>query len=154
MLCGACSTTSAPAPETKVTIEPPAAATSAAGAQAAGGGLADAPAYSPPDEPWRKEQPKGAAAPEINLPKPHIFTLKNGLRVVLVEAHHVPVVSGRLLFFAGANRTKTPGLADMTASLLTEGTKSYDAIALANAIEDIGASLDAGASHDSAFVSF
>jgi zinc protease len=123
-------------------------------AGAAGGGLADAPAYSPPDEPWRKEQPKGGAAPEIKLPKPQTFTLKNGLRVVLVESHHIPVVSGRLLLFAGADRTKQPGLADLTAALLTEGTKSFDAIALADAVDEIGSSLDAGASHDAAFVSF
>jgi zinc protease len=153
MLCGACSTTSAPAPETKAPAQAPQPAATPAAAQA-GGGLADAPAYSAPDEPWRKEQPKGAASPEISLPKPQIFTLKNGLRVVLVETHHVPVVSGRLLVFAGANRTKTPGLADLTAALLTEGTKSFNSIALADAIEDIGASLDAGASHDAAFVSF
>ena len=138
MLCGACSTTHAPAPETKVSMEAPQ-PTATPAAQAAGGGLADAPTYTPPDEPWRKEQPKGGAAPEINLPKPQIFTLKNGLRVVLVESHHIPVVSARLLLFAGADRTKTPGLADLTASLLTEGTKSFDSIALANAIEDIGA---------------
>src|SRR5262249_11250292 len=138
----------------KTPAGPRPAARPAPAAQAAGGALADAPAYSPPDEPWRKEQPKGAVAPEINLPKPQIFTLKNGLRVVLVESHHIPVVSGRLLLFAGANRSKTPGLADLTAALLTEGTKSFDAIALSNVLEAMGAAPDAGASHDAAFVSF
>ena len=153
MLFAACETTHTPAPQTKVEPAPQPMATPAAAAQAAGG-LSDAPAYSPPDEPWRKEQPKGGSAPEINLPKPQTFTLKNGLRVVLVESHHIPVVSARLLLFAGADRAKQPGLADLTAALLTEGTKSFDSIALADAIDEIGSSVDAGASHDAAFVSF
>jgi len=113
------------------------------------------PAAEPPNEPWRKEQPAGAPAPEVKLPKAQVARLKNGLEVILVETHHLPVVSAELVVFAGAERSgaREPGLAGLVAALLTEGTKKHDALALADAIDQIGAELGAGASHDAVGIS-
>ena len=150
-------TTPPPAAPAVPSTAAPAAATAAtaSAAQAASAAEVAAPPYHPPDEPWRKEQPRGGPPPEIKLPKAQVARLKNGLEVILVETHHVPVVSAHLVVFAGAERTgaKQAGLAALTASLLTEGTAQHDAIALADAIDAIGAELTSNADYDGANIS-
>src|SRR5215831_18835276 len=113
------------------------------------------PPYQPPNEPWRKEQPRGGPLPEIKLPKAQIGKLKNGLEVILVETHHLPVVSAQLVVFAGAERVKPAqaGLPALVAALLTEGTEKHDSIALSDAVDAIGAELNANANYDGSFVS-
>jgi zinc protease len=106
-------------------------------------------------DPWRKDQPKGGPAPEVTLPKPKQAKLANGLPVLLVENHDLPLVEAYLMLYAGAERTPSAqaGLADLTASLLDEGTAKHDALALADALEDVGARLSTSASHDAAYIS-
>jgi zinc protease len=41
-------------------------------------------------------QPKPGPAPTINLGKPQIFELPNGLKVLVVENHKLPRVSAKL----------------------------------------------------------
>jgi zinc protease len=82
---------------------------------------------------WRATAPKPGPQPKLTLPKPTVFTLGNGLTVYLVERHELPIVSAQLLTLAGnaENPAGQPGLAGMTAALLTEGTakRSADEIA-------------------------
>lgn len=106
-------------------------------------------------ETWRKDQPKGGNPPEIKLPKAKQAKLKNGLPVILVESHEVPLVESFLMVYAGSERTAASqaGLADLTADLVDEGTSKHDALALADALESIGARLNSGANPDVATVS-
>ncbi len=99
--------------------------------------------------------PPPAAPREVHLPKPVEKTLKNGLRVIVVEKHDVPIVSARLLIKTGAEAdpANLGGLADMTASLLTKGTKTRSAVQIARGVEALGATLDSGAAWDNSFVS-
>lgn len=92
---------------------------------------------------------------EVNLPKPAEKTLTNGLRVIVVPKHDVPLVSTRLLIKTGAEAdpANLGGLADMTASLLSKGTKTRNAVQIARGVEALGASLDTGAAWDNSFVS-
>jgi zinc protease len=92
---------------------------------------------------------------EVNLPKPAEKTLKNGLRVIVVPKHEVPIISTRLLVKTGAEAdpANLGGLADMTASLLSKGTKTRNAVQIARGVEALGASLDTGAAWDNSFVS-
>lgn len=76
--------------------------------------------------------------------------LSNGLQLILVENHELPIVSLSLAFPAGS-RYDPPGmegLADLTAELLTKGTKTRTADQIAAQIEGVGASLAASAGAD------
>ena len=41
----------------------------------------------------RSVRPKPGPAPKVNLGKPQVFTLPNGLKVLVVEDHKLPRVS-------------------------------------------------------------
>lgn len=92
-----------------------------------------------------------AAGPEGSLATPAIadFRLSNGLRVLVAPTTGVPLVSARLSFDAGTrNDGAKPGLATMTAGLLTQGTATRTAPQIAAEIEGLGANVGAGAGVD------
>lgn len=78
------------------------------------------------------------------------FRLDNGLRVLVAPTDGVPLVSARLSFDAGSSDDPTgkAGIAAMTAALLTQGTKTKTAPEIATQIEQLGASIGAGAGVD------
>ena len=104
---------------------------------------------------WRATPPKPGPAPTLVLPKPSVFTLANGLTVYLVERHELPVVSIELLTLAGTgeNPADEPGLAGITAALLTEGTEKRSAEEIANEAALLGTSLSSSSDADSARLS-
>lgn len=92
-----------------------------------------------------------AAGPEVGLATPAIadFRLSNGLRILVAPTTGVPLVSARLSFDAGSrNDGSKPGLAQMTAGLLTQGTTTRTAPQIAAQIEGLGANVGAGAGVD------
>jgi zinc protease len=104
-----------------------------------------------PGGPVAQETPPPPAAPRsVNIPKPEETTLKNGLRVIVIEDHDVPLVSTQLLVKNGGeiDPPQLSGLADMTASLLTKGTKTRSAPEIAQQIEALGGAIDSGAGWD------
>ncbi len=104
---------------------------------------------------WRKTPPQPGKAREIVLPVPVEFKLANGLTVLLVEQHNLPVFTANLAVLRGSdsNPVDKPGLASFTASMLTEGTRTRTSLQLADDIAHIGASLNASSSVDASFVS-
>lgn len=98
----------------------------------------------------RSKLPEVGAAPELRLPKVQRATLSNGLKVVLGERHEIPVVRVRLLLNAGfaADQLATPGTANMTMSMLDEGTKTRNALQISEEAERLGAELRTRASLD------
>jgi zinc protease len=94
--------------------------------------------------------PPPAAPRQVQVPKPAEKTLANGLRVIVIEKKGVPLVAARMLIKNGGevDPASTPGLADMTASLLTKGTKTRSAEEIARGVEALGATLDTGAGWD------
>jgi zinc protease len=73
----------------------------------------------------RSKQPEPGVSPKIKLGKAETFTLKNGLKVIIVENHKLPRVSANLTidndpYFAG----EKAGLSSMMGSLLGRGTKN------------------------------
>jgi zinc protease len=101
---------------------------------------------------WRKDPPKAGPPPQLHLPVPKTFALKNGLKVYLVEEHTLPVISAALVDLAGGeeNPADKPGLAAFTARMLTEGTSSRNSVELADDVDSIGAQLLATATVDRA----
>ncbi|HKG97692.1 MAG TPA: pitrilysin family protein, partial [Pyrinomonadaceae bacterium] len=87
------------------------------------------------------------------FPKPVEQTLPNGLRVIVIERRETPLIAAQLLIKNGSevDPPEVPGLADMTANLLTKGTQTRDATRIAQEIESLGGSLDSGARWDSSF---
>ena len=94
--------------------------------------------------------PPPAPPRSVEFPKPVEQTLANGLRVIVIERSDTPLVSAQLIIKNGGevDPPELPGLADMTANLLTKGTQSRDATQIAEAVEALGGSLESGARWD------
>src|SRR5271168_1150202 len=95
--------------------------------------------------------------PSAGAPKPFLFpqaaskTLPNGLRVFVVTDSSEPAVAVRLVILsAGSIKDPAgmPGVAQMTATMLTQGTEKRSAREIAEAIDFVGGSLDASAGKD------
>ena len=94
--------------------------------------------------------PPPAAPRSPTFPAPVEQTLKNGLRVVVVERANTPLATALLMVKQGgeADPANLAGLADMTASLLTKGTKTRNAPQIVEQIEALGGSISSGARWD------
>jgi zinc protease len=108
-----------------------------------------------PDAPYRQQAP--AAGPETPFRPPpwKRFKLKNGLDVFLVEFHDLPLVDFNLVVKTGgaANPADKAGLADLTAKMLDEGTKTRSALEIADQVAALGATLATGGTWDASNVS-
>jgi zinc protease len=91
---------------------------------------------------------------KVSFPTYQTRKLPNGLTVYALEYHEQPVVSVRLVIGAGAvnDPVDLPGVAAMTADLLTEGTKTRSATEIAKTIDQVGASLGSSADMESTIV--
>jgi zinc protease len=100
--------------------------------------------------------PKGGPNPKFALPQIEKTKLSNGLEVWMVEHKELPIVAMNLVMKSGQgnepdNRT---GLANMTASLLDDGTKTRSAVDITNQLQAIGVQgINAGSGWDSTNVS-
>jgi zinc protease len=108
-----------------------------------------------PDETWRANAPKPGAAPKFTLPVPEQAKLANGLTILLVERHNLPLVSATLYTMSGSelNPLDEPGLSSFVADMLSEGTTNRSALKFAEDADQIGASIAAGAGYSSGTVS-
>jgi len=108
-----------------------------------------------PPEPDRSRVPPLGPPPALALPPQVRFTLPNGLRVRLVEYRRLPVVALHLVVDAGAvhDPPDRPGLASLTAAMLTEGTAGRSATRISDELGAIGAHLGGGAGYDAAQLS-
>lgn len=103
-----------------------------------------APAPTPePDEPIAEAPPREypdppppSAPKPVNFPGVETFKLANGLTVYVVENHEVPLVSIQLVIRAGEMDAKL--VADTTAKMLGEGTKTRSKAKVDEAIEFVG----------------
>lgn len=105
-------------------------------------------------QPDRTKPPAPGPTPALTLPAPQKFTLANGLRVWLLEQHEVPLVQANLVVLSGAS-ADVPGqfgAAAMTAAMLDEGAAGKAALAIADEVEFLGATLSTSASFDASAV--
>ena len=107
------------------------------------------------DAPWRATRPPAKTGLSVSLPAPASFSLPNGLTVVYQVRPGLPVGAASLVLKTGsdANPPGRSGLANFTAALLDQGTATRNAGAIADALAQIGASLEAASSKDSMSVS-
>ncbi len=94
-----------------------------------------------------------ATAQEIKLPPIEKTTLDNGLKVIIIEHHELPLVAFRLVLKSGSvcDPSGKAGLANLTAGLLRKGTKTRNATQIAEEIDFVGGNLGAGAGLDATF---
>ena len=102
----------------------------------------------------RTRPPRPGPVRELMLPPVERLTLSNGVGVLLVGMHEAPVVEVILAVRAGAivDPAGREGTAAMTADMLDEGAAGKDALALADAVDFLGATLGAGSTWDAATV--
>jgi zinc protease len=114
--------------------------------------LAGAALAAPAD---RSKPPASGPVKPLKLPPVQRLALANGLPVLLVESHEVPVASVVLVVRTGAasDPLEKPGLASLTANMLDEGAGGKDSLALDDALSFLGADLGTGSSWDSSTVS-
>ncbi|HEX8253062.1 MAG TPA: pitrilysin family protein [Thermoanaerobaculia bacterium] len=94
--------------------------------------------------------PAPAAPRQAKVPQAVERTLDNGLRVIVVPKHDNPLVASRLMIKAGAasDPRGKAGVAELTATVLTQGTATRTAEQIARGVEALGATLAAGAEWD------
>jgi zinc protease len=90
----------------------------------------------------------------ISFPKYAAHDLANGLRVLIIEHHKLPIVSVRVLVKSGsAEDGDLPGLASLTGELLTKGTTTRSALQIAEEIDHVGGQLVSGSDWDATYTS-
>ncbi len=107
------------------------------------------------DDAHRASPPTPGATVKPVLPKPYERTLSNGMRLVLLENHDLPIATLHLVSPRGGSDDPKgrAGLAELTADVLTKGTPTRNATAIANTIEALGGSLSGDANRDGATLS-
>jgi zinc protease len=113
--------------------------------------VASVPVRITPDAPFREHPPAGDPDVVFVAPQIQAFSLKNGVHVLLVERHELPIVSARVVIEAGAGDLpkEAPGLLSFLGSMLEQGTEKKSALDISDAFEAIGAAHGAWVDWDS-----
>jgi zinc protease len=100
---------------------------------------------------WEQPPPPVADAPVLQPQALHRAELENGLRILVLEDHRLPRAAVTLTVRRGeaSLAASEAGLASFTAELMKRGAGERDALALASAVDELGATLDVGAGWDS-----
>jgi zinc protease len=115
--------------------------------------LAQQPQAQPDDKPLPGKVQRLNKAPvnseilKVTLPHPKETTLPNGLSILVLERHNLPIVSYVLWIKSGAltDPADLPGLASFTADMLRDGTTKRSSTQIASELDDLGATFNAGA---------
>lgn len=95
----------------------------------------------------RSIRPKAGPAPKINLGKYEMFTMPNGLKVIVVENHKVPKITYQLsLDIDPIIEGDQAGYVSFAGNLMRAGTATKTKAQIDEAIDYIGASLNTSAS--------
>ncbi|MBT3584915.1 MAG: insulinase family protein, partial [Halobacteriovoraceae bacterium] len=104
----------------------------------------------------KKGLPKVGEMPALVLPKTKRAELKNGIKVVLMENHAIPLVKIAAQFDAGYAADSTGfklGTSAYTLSMLKEGTEKRNALEISSESELLGASIGTGSNLDMSRIS-
>ena len=98
-------------------------------------------------EDFRKKAPNPGPAPKIELGSAKEVTLKNGLKVIVVENHKLPVFNIQLFVdFPPILEGPSAGYVDLAGQLINKGTTNRTKAEIDEAIDFIGASLSSSPS--------
>ncbi len=98
----------------------------------------------------RSRPPQLPPAQPLRVPPVQTARLANGMELLVVEMHEVPVVNVSLLVRAGAERDPRdlPGLATFAANMLDEGAGTRTALEIAEEAAFLGAQFGTNANHE------
>lgn len=104
----------------------------------------------------RSRPPAPGPLRPFHFPPVRRATLPSGLEVIVAESRAFPVATVDLVLPAGglAETEERGGVAALTAGLLESGAGGRDAAAVAEAVDALGLSLEAGVTWDSTLVGF
>src|SRR5688572_28345500 len=99
--------------------------------------------------------PEPAPLAKVDFPAYEKRVLANGLTVYAIEHREQPIVALRLVITAGGvnDPVTLPGVASFTADLLNQGTRTRSATQIAEAIDQVGGTLEASADMESTTIS-
>ncbi len=111
-------------------------------------------AVSAQQAPDRSHPPQPGPPRPLTLPPIQKKQLSNGLPVLVVEMHKVPVAQVNLVVFSGTGDDPAGkfGVASLAAGMLEEGAGSRSALEIADAVDFLGADLGTGAGFDASAV--
>ncbi|HEV2641751.1 MAG TPA: pitrilysin family protein [Candidatus Elarobacter sp.] len=103
----------------------------------------------------RSKPPTLGAPPALRLPPVSVRQLPNGLRLMVVERHGLPLANFVLVVPTGAaaNPADRAGVADLASQMLTEGTATRTSLQIADQIAYLGIGLGAASGWDATTVS-
>ncbi len=115
---------------------------------------ADVAIVTPASEADRVKPPAPARPIAAAIPQPIETRLANGMRLIVVERHDLPIVTASLIANGGGatDPATRAGAASLAAGLMTKGTKTRSATEIARAIESLGGSIGSDADRDGASV--
>src|SRR5581483_8325170 len=113
------------------------------------------PASAQKDKPLPKDLPPFGPEKPFQTPRVQQAKLENGLTVWLVSEPGFPKVSYNVVILGGyaADPKERPGLSDLLAATIDQGTASRNARQIAEQLQDAGGDLSASASRDAFSVS-
>ena len=102
----------------------------------------------------RSVMPSPMAEPTFEPPSIQRTTLANGLEILVVEDHTLPLVQVNLVVKSGraADPVNRPGTAELTANLLDNGTRTRRMTDIAAEVKRLGARFRTSSSYDSSTV--
>lgn len=109
---------------------------------------------TPAPEGQRVLPPAPGAPVAPNIPTPSVAKLANGLTLVVVEKHDLPLITASVITHTGAanDPADRAGVNNLAATLMTKGTTTRSATDIARQIETLGGSIDSEAGWDSSVV--
>jgi zinc protease len=105
----------------------------------------------------RTKTPVPGKTPDLRVPAWTKSSLANGADLIVAEKHDLPLVSFSITFLGGANQFEAAqkiGVASLTASMLSEGTKTRNGEQLSSALQLLGTSVGTNVGAESGSVSF
>jgi zinc protease len=91
----------------------------------------------------RSQKPKAGPAPVVSIADPTIFTLPNGITILVVENHKLPRVRATFTIDAGPIvEGKKAGTLDLMGQMLEEGTTNLPKAAFDKQVDIIGANVN------------
>ncbi|MEQ8926062.1 MAG: pitrilysin family protein [Fulvivirga sp.] len=114
--------------------------------------------YKRPESSFDRSQvPTPSASPLVSVPEVWTTKLKNGIKVIGAVSDEIPTVAIELTINGGhkleANMLEKSGLAQLTASMLTESTENYTAEQLSEELLKLGISISASVDDNTTTIS-
>ena len=105
----------------------------------------------------RSKIPPPGKPPALHVPMWTKYSLANGAQLIVSEKHDLPLISFRITVQGGTSQLEPAtrrGVASLTASMMSEGTKTRDGEAISNAQQLLGTSISVNVGSENGSLAF